>query len=788
MPAFGLDKKRQPKPPVDFTKWHTEKSQWIESDNRQEQWQRWRKWQEVHKFFVGEQLIWWDGTLESGYWKDAEIEEGDPYYASNLTAPYTNAIIAELYRSNGELLVAAKTDQWKNVNGAQAFKAALTEEERRLWTDEMILRALFFYCIYGNTLWYTFWDKDAGPDVDIPQFQNQQMPFGTQFGTCASCGQQSEVPPAQPGTPPMPPTCQGCGSSAMMVQGNNSPIQMPQFGQPQKQPGGQVGLLIADPTLIKMHLHSRWIGETPYLKYSPWLLRDEAQMKYPDANFDSNRGTGDQARMIERENELHPGNMTGMGAFGSHEMRVRMGQSDSNMVRIDYTWLRPSQYWEVITTEPVELESDTIPANTAWREVFPKGMLQVKSGDEVIDMDEAIIEKSWVHARYQTIPTRIWGDGMEGLIQKNREYNELRSVELENAFHNATPATYINTRKVKSGVVSGRARQLINVENMAKDDRIDNVVYTPPPRSLGGDIPMMKSNIKGDMQLESGAPIAESGIEGAATNTATGMQIVRDWTNSKLAIRIGPYNAAKVARAEQNGALIQQYWVGDRYVKLSNQTGIEDGQWFENSDVQGDYDVTLKPGSWQPRSAMEIKDNMLQLLVAGGVPMGIFNPGFPKQAATVLTRELGFPMDIDGYSIHVRKQREEIEDIKQAEGIGAQYGAMPGMLSGQAVPVEENDDDQAHIDTCYYYLNTDMGKRETPEIKAAILNHVHAHMQGMQMKAMQQAAMMQPLAMMQSGAPHGQPPGQGKGQPPGQDKGQPPANQGANQGGPPPGM
>ena len=168
---------------------------------------------------------------------------------------------------------------------------------------------------------------------------------------------------------------------------------------------------------------------------------------------------------------------------------------------------------------------------------------------------------------------------------------------------------------------------------------------------------------------------------------------------------------------------------------------MDDGKWFSSADIQGEYDIATKPGSTQIRSALEMKDNIMQMLVAGGVPFGIFNPSFPKQAAMVLTREMGLPLEMDGYSIHARKQREEIENLKDATGVEGQYGLPLGSLSSTQIPVEETDNDQAHIDMINYYLNTDVGRQEPPEVKKAIIDHMHMHQQAMMFKQQQQMMM-----------------------------------------------
>lgn len=824
----------EPTKPQSFKEWHTAKTRWIDEENENEEWKRLRKWGEIHKFYEGQQLIWWDGDLQNGYWKPADLEDGDPYYAINIFAGYMNGLIAELYRANPQLSVSAKTDQWQQVEGAIAAKAALINEEQRLWTDETVLRSLWFFVMYGNVLWHTSWVPTGGPTVEIPQFTNKSNTVDTRIAVCPMCGIQQDASnwgqtmagagqsapaianvegqamaqPAQKIEPfsvnmdqpvdsmfsspeasmgsqsptpassmetPIPP-CPDCGTQMMNMGGSVQNIDIPQFQLPKQQDGGNVQLSIPDPTQIKLQINARSLNESVYLRVDYWMLEDEANMLYGKRNWAHGGGSRskDPKRALIRENEISPGNVTGMGAFGSHEMSQMGVSGDKKIVLISAYWLRPCLYWDLTLSENLNVENRakgklSIPAGTNMRDYCKTGMYLVKNGDEVIDLDDRGIDDHWVMARYETMPTKIWGNSpADNLIQGQREYNELRSVRLENAFHNATPATIVNPKKFKPGTLASKARQVIPFENFQKGDVISDHFFQPSARTLGPELPAMQQEIKGDMQLICSAPVGESGISGASTNTATGMQIVKDWTNSRLAIHVGPYTSARVKRAKQNLTLIQKHWVGARYVKILNETTIDDGRWFTASDIQGDYDVTTKPGSTQIRSALEMKDNILQMLVAGGVPFGVFNPSFPKQAAQTLTRELGLPMDLDGYTRHARKQRKEIEKLKEAASVEAQYGLMPGQLALAEVPVEETDDDAAHIEMIEYYLNTDLGMREAQEVKAAILEHMHAHEMAMvvkQQKKMMLAMSADPIGMgapqMTGNSEGGMPPPQG---------------------------
>lgn len=798
-----------PTKPQDFKEWHTAKTRWIDEDNQNEEWHRLRKWGEIHKFYEGQQLIWWNGDLQNGYWKPADLEDGDPYYAINIFAGYINGLIAELYRANPQLSVSAKTDQWQQVEGAIAAKAVLVNEEQRIWTDETVLRSLWFFVLYGNVLWHTAWVPTGGPTVEIPQYTNKTSMVDTRIAVCPMCGIQqdasnwgqniagagqsaptmpniSEQAMAQPafnqemtsvnmgqpvdsmfsspdtgmgGQMPVPasnvqqtpvPPCPDCGSQMVVMGGSVQNLNVPQFQLPKKQDGGNVRLSIPDPTQIKLQINARSLDESAYLRIDYWVLEDEANMLYGKKNWKhGDSRSNDPKRTLIREHEVSPGNVTGMGAFGSHEMS-QMGMSgDKKIVLITAYWMRPCLYWDLILDKDLTVENRakgklSIPGGTNMRDYCKSGMYMVKNGDEILDLDDRGIDDHWVMARYEAMPTKIWGNSAaDNLIQGQREYNELRSVRLENAFHNATPATIVNPKKFKPGTLASKARQVIPFENYQKGDVISDHFFQPGSRTLGPELPAMQQEIKGDLQFICSAPVGESGISGASASTATGMQIVKDWTNSRLSIHVGPYTSARVKRAKQHLTLNQKHWVGARYVKIMNETTMDDGRWFTSADIQGDYDITTKPGSTQIRSALEMKDNILQMLVAGGVPFGIFNPAFPKQASQTLTRELGLPMDLDGYTRHARKQRKEIEKLKEVASVEAQYGLMPGQLALAEVPIEETDDDAAHIEMIEYYMNTDLGMQEPREVKAAILEHMHGHEMAMVMK--QQKKMM--LAM-----------------------------------------
>ncbi len=752
-PMAKENKKTQMPEPVKFEEWILAKCSWIDKDNEHEEQQRWRKWQEILKFFGGEQLIWWTGTGQAGHWKPVDLEPGDPYYASNIFKPYVNALIAELYRSNARLLVSAKSNQWKTIEAAQVGQPALDQELRRIWTDEQILRNLFFFVLYGNSFPYTTWNPLAGDKVSKPNYTQKEQQLNNTFGLCLQCQQSFE-------SPAFPASCPQCGQPLEQI-GQEETMQMTEQEGQTEIDTGDIELFILDPVQIKLQLSARNINESAYLKVTNYLLMDVARHLYGYMDFKRcSSGERSPQRAMIRQNETMVGNMTGMGAFSRHEMMPTRVTPDTDIAIIESYWLRPALYSYTILSEPYETEKFIIPANVRLGELFPKGMIVSKSGDLLTDMDMRSIDKHWTHLRYQPVATKIWGDGVEDLIQGQREYNELRSAELENAFHNATPATIINPKKIKRGTLAAKARQVVLLENARNDDNPSQYIYQPPARQLGGDIPMFKQGIKGDMQLISGAPIGESGIAGSSSDTATGMQILRDWTNSKLSLKIGPLNGAKVNQANQVMCLIQEYWNEPRFVKISNEVGLDDGRYFSSADLRGELLITVQPGSWWPHTPMTTKDNILQSLVAGGVPFGIYNPSFPRPAAVVLVRELGLPVDLDGFSMHARKQREEIENIIQILQMGMQYQVDPvvdQIMISQAlvsqVPVEETDDHMAHIETIKYYMNTDMGRKLPPMIKQAIISHMKGH---------KQAIMMQQMEDMMMAGPMLPPPGQGE--------------------------
>lgn len=823
-----------------FDEWQKWVRNEIEGVDLGAQMERLRKYEEMDNFFVGKQLIWWNGTLEDGSWKEVELEEGDPYYASNFMQSLIMGVMAELLNANPELVVDAKSDQWQQVDSANEIKKVIVDEDRRLLTASFMMNTLYDFLVRGNFIWFTGWQPGIGPEYDLPNINMQPTSIDNRFLSCDQCklnvpySQVAGTSPASPGdlslnldglNSSQPPAAQMPGlsdssSSSSLIDKSQSPAlmspsisdgdgdelsgmnldmdgdeavppavncpncsmpmqmagsidqgQMPVFGEPEKAQDGDVIRILLRPDQCKADLHGRSLADISFFRVQSSVHKNTAKMLFAGANGQESKiADMDQARVRERRQEASAGNVTGMGGMGSHDQRSYYSTEDKDRNLLRRYWVRPEWYYDTIAKDDWKFKHFTIPAGTRIIDYAPKGLYFVSQGDEILDFGIRLMEKDLVMAKYTGLPTKFWGDGMENLIQLQREYNELRSVELENYFHNATPATVYNPLKIKGSQISGKARALIPLDNPKQGDNPGEFIYQPPPRELGGEISNFRANIKQDASQISTVPISQSGIDGIGGSTATGARLNKDWQNSRLYVRIAPLVEARQLASKQNLELIQKYWMAPRFIKYTGDQGVADTTWIQQHDIQGNFDLSVKDGSWNPRTASEKRDDVMQLLVAGGVPFGVFNDQFPTEPGRVLIDTAGLP-ELDQNRNHVRKQRDEIEDIIQSVTVAAQAGIDPQMLIMQAAPVEETDNHQVHIDTIKSYLNTPVGRQQPPPIKAMLIEHMHQHLDAQMLQAVQDAQRQMQGAMMAGGMPPGEP-----GQP--GHPGQPPAPNG----------
>lgn len=756
---------RQPRDMPDLAAWLKETTEWIEMENRANEAIRHRKWLKNIRFYEGRQL----GYISNytGRWVDVDPKPGDPYYINNQYRYFVKSITKEWVRSNAEMLVNAKSDDPKQIGKARIARVILQDYQRKIWTADLRQTESKHAVLNGNYFRYTYWSAAAGQMMDMPIYENRTMAMGDPSYYCPACGSEGYLDQTELEMGDQFPTCPDCGADGMEVQ---EPEQMNVPVQTGSQPimSGDVVTEVVDPMEIKLHMHARRLEDSPYLRRKRIVLREIIEAAYPWVEYPLANPSAWTSLHYQEDLELSPGNVS-VGGIRADYAEAGTG-INQRMVEFSQFWLEPVLYGSYAVSKDEELANGTVlPAGTALRDLFPDGLYIAMVGQTVVDLRGENKGDHWCHGVYDLIPSRIWGDGTEDSVEQQRQLNEIDSLIIENIMNCDAPMTIYNPLKIKRGQISGKPREVVPLNNATLSDEPAKYFWQPNPRPLPPEVPMKSQQIKQDMQSQFGSFAIETGIPDANVKTATGMSIVRDAAVSMLGVPLELKSAVDVRWANQVLKLVQKNWIGERYIPLMGQYGQPEGQWFAESDIDGEFEITVRQHSWMPRNELELRNDILEALVAGGVPFGIFNPQFPPDAKALVAQRLNIPFDADRQSADARKQRLEIDKIKMAVDVAMTNMIDPIMFAAEQVAVEPLvDDHMTHVETVRAYLKTDQGDAEPMEIRAALLQHLQMHMQAKMQLDMEMAMMMG--AMMpqdQAGGPPGQPgagpPQQGQG-------------------------
>lgn len=798
---------RTPRQLSDFTPFLQDLCDWAEWENRADETRRHRKWVKSHMFYEGRQL----GRIgKDGNWRDITPLPSDPYFVDNRFRFFAKSVRKEWVRSSAELVAHGKTGTPEADGAARAAKAIIQSEFARIWTPPMRQREAIFAIITGNYFRYTYFDPNKGQVLNIPVFQEQPATVGQEGLACYDCGAMS---PAMPDPMALEEVaCPNCGSPNVEPI-NGEMVNIPAQVGTQAQMAGQVVTEVVDPMEIKLHLHSRSMLDSPYLRRKRFVLRDVIEATYPWVQFHEGDNSTLTGLWYQHELERSPGNASGTGrAVYGEGTADRYGR----MVELDQLWLEPILYATYTLEKPLELATgEAIPAGVRLAEIFPDGMYVARVGRAFVDIRNERRSEHWVHGQYDVVPTRVWGDGNEDAIEQQRQHNEISSLVFTNIMNCDAPATIYNPLKISRSQYSGKPQEMVPLKNATLADEPAKYIWTPDPRPVGGEPINYRQMLEQSMQSSFNAFNAINGLPDADNKTATGISIVRDAAMSLLGVPLELKAYCDLEHGKQILKLIQANWTPDLYAPMLGDHGEAPAQWFAQCDIENDIEITLRPNSHVPRDEAQRRQDFVDSTTVGGVPLGMHSPMFPPDLRPQAAEVFNQPFDEDKQRIHMHNQYMEIlailgsveQSMMQNQMMGLppegmqlpvgpppqespqmqpgapqgdpnqmamqqpmlQLGIDPMMAAMTVAPVQPDIDEHIfHIEEIKRYLNTDKGKQSFPFGSPqynALLMHLQLHKQGMMMQMAEQ--------MMMQGGPMGGEGGEGGGEngPPAKGKG-----------------
>lgn len=771
--------------PPELLTFINELCEWARTENLPAEHLRHRKWYRNERFYQGDHLVRFNaktGRVEVG-----QPRHDDPFYPNNQFRGHVRSIHKEVVNSNCEVLIRAKSDDPKKQGGARKGKAYWQDVQRRKWTDDLKQEESMNLLLKGNSFRCLLWNPMDGEDVEEPTYEDQPYSMPPE-SFCIDCGMSG--PPEEMGM-----ECPQC-QSANIVPVEEQQMQMPVQTGMRKKKSGDLDWRVVPPERVKLHLHCRRFEDSAYLLLTELILKEVIDYCYPNVKYAVGTAASDTALRMEQENERSPG-YVGSSGFGYY-----MGSTSDatpRFVKLERFWFQPFMYASIKHVVPqdteIGVEGDIIPANTPLIELFPDGLFVARIGAAIVDIRNEHFLDHFVHIGWDKVPGRVWCDSYaDDLIEPQRQINELDSLTFENFMWNAVPPKVINQLKIERGKARTRPGYWMIMKNPSLMDEPSKYIWQPEQHAIVG-AEMYREEKRRQMQFLAGSFSLESGVPGGS-NTATGMQIVRNAVSALIGVPLQLRGVAEIKTARIGLKLAQRNGTGSRYLTLLSPYGEPEGQYFQMSDIDGDYEFTIRQNSWLPRNDAERKQDVMEAGVACGIQGGVWSKMFPAEAKPIFIDVFGLPQTADPFMSDRRKCLLNIDKIIKGVSVAMEAGIDPvaftigaqgmdpmtgmpqtlGPLPGvpPQVTVDPEDDPMIFVQTIKEYLKTDMGMNLPPEIKDLLRMYMKGHEMVLEMQMMQ--AMMQQAAMgppqgklgpnEQGGSPNKPPGKEGGGMPP----------------------
>lgn len=690
---------------------------YVDSEDRNEEVLRHRKWTRNISFYRGHQIGY--VSAATGAFQDIPLAQNSTIRVNNILRYYVDNIVKEVVRSQATIIATPKRDNIVAQGVARLTKAALEDIQKKTWTPSKKQAESKYALLCGNSFRYnTYTYANSTEFHKVPKFTQKVIQEASLITVCRLCG----MPAEGVDSPPTAPSCQHQFESHEIPE-----ITIPCRDGEDSFPVGEVISEIVDPMEVKLHLHARSIEESPYIRRSRMVLTDYLEGLYDWAQI--NQGNADTLPLLAQA-ELE--RLTGSGQSGT----TTNAGDYTRQSRFDEYWIEPVLYGNyVFDKDTPTLSGATIPAGTRAIELYPDGLYLAASEGVILEEKNNAKNDHWVHVIWNKIPGCIYGDGIDDAVEKQRQHNDTVTLIHDNLMSNTAPPLFFNPVKVNRGQLSGKPGHAVPLKNATPTDNPANYIFQMQARSLGSEVHQVLTEQKQDMAVMVGGAFSSLGsTEGSgAPDTATGLAIVRDAALSHLAPFLELKSEADILMAKQWLKLIKKYQVGARTIASTSDYTELEKKHFSAADLETELDISIRPGSVAPRTDLELRNDVLEAMNAGGLPLGIFNPEMPTRLRRLLADRYNIPFDADETAADERKQQIEIETmwdfLRIAHENQLNYEQYKMALNEKVMVDVLVDNHDVHIEYIIRYLKKDEGMNAPDEMKMILHDHMNEHLQ-----------------------------------------------------------
>jgi hypothetical protein len=592
---------------------------------------------EAHNFYAGRQV----GYVSNLTYEFIDTQPADdPYQVDNIVQPAVDILETEMSRVKIDIKAEAKhPDDPKHKEGAEKATEILRDELKRLKDAFFTQRENKFSVITGDYIRFTFTDDD--PDsrpYKIPKSANGVLPPAEGGGVyvCPECGEgESATDGAQK-------LCPDCLKPMTLV--TSGPVETVS-AEYEEQPARKVTTISVDPISVKFSARARRpVMDSPYWWWRNRVLRSVLEEAHPDKDIPST-GIKSEALRYQQQLEEQANRANGNDIWDTDTESERVpGGSQFEEVEHDLIWLEPYVYAAWRAPKDETLPSGQKIKKGEGLKHCPDGLLIEKVGTEILDERNDRRRDKWVFGVYRMIPTSAHGGSISGIINDNKQLNELRNLQFYSALYNGAGREIYNKAKIVGGNLSGDPSKAIAAENLEEGDSLltDVVVRLPGTNGIP-EAEQLREQIESSTQNKTGAlptNLAAASQDVKSLGTATAVTVQREVQVG----RMGPSQWLRSQVDEEHGyqvLIAKQMILRERAVVDPSVMQEPAMKWFLECDVRRDLNLEAVEGTWMPETASQRQayfDRFLQIATI---------PGLPRPYVEYAAELLKMPFEVD---------------------------------------------------------------------------------------------------------------------------------------------
>jgi len=742
-------------------------------------------------------------------WHSKPIERNDPFYPVNKFRYYSDGITTQHTGSRTNLVYIPSSDDDRTISGSRFARRVGSYYQDKILTESFLQEEGKNGQFFGTEYRLSYWNPSKGPLIERPVYQAREQQEEDDSYLCASCrafGSVEDLALASDFSDPgIEPKCPRCGSTALELI-ETEPFDLPEISEYERVPAGDADTEVVPALQVKydrsggLFRRGQHVRRQRRIRYQ---IIEEVFDWYEYLGSKSGDAAPDEAGLAAMD--------VLESSIGAASYAQRHGSTEAERVIIEQWWFRPSLYGRYRVPADVELANgDRIPRGTEIREVYPSGMYMLTVDGEPIDFRDEDFRKHWQQTRFILVPNRADGDGIEDMVRPQQEYNEARSIRVAHVKFNATPPTIIRD-PIREGDYDGSPKKVVHVSGLSLEHDLSKLIHQPPERRLDAHVFGLAEQCDSEMQATSKALPSSLGMadqnETGGQRTASGLKLMSNNATNLRSPELGLRAEGNVEWIEQILNLFKENAIYERYIPFQGRAGERQGAYFKGSDIDADFQIVAKKGSWLPKTKEERQTNLFNALTIGNGL--VLMPQAPAEWRQKILDEFDIDIELDDFALDARLARARIEEMErllpsvvqmvqtqvmpalqqkaleqqtqldQAKSLlnpmdpnsAAMLAQMPEqvqmpditqvaaqMLSQMVEIMPEADEHPVHILFIKNWLKSDEGLEANEVLKQAALTKLREHKQAMvglaaeqQMQALQaQAPMMQAAAAEQS--------------------------------------